>query len=269
MNQIIQFLIVHGYSLILAWIFSEQIGIPIPSAPMLLAAGALAGAGDLDLIITLGIAVTAALSGNLIWYLIGRMRGVPVLNLLCRISLNPGSCIRGAAEMFSHHGTRSLIFAKFIPGLSTIVPPLAGIFRMNLGKFILLDAVGSFLWVGCFAGLGYLFSDQIEFLALYALRLGAFLGVMTIGVLGAYLTWKYVERRRFLRELRMARITPEDLKRKLDAGEGVTIIDVRHSLEVESDPQMIPGALYVPLEQFEFYDPNNIPRDREIVLYCD
>jgi membrane protein DedA with SNARE-associated domain len=268
MNQVIQFLLRHGYTLLFIWVLGGQIGLPIPAAPFLLAAGALAGEGQLNLAIAFALAVMASLLSDILWFQIGRHRGGSVLSLLCRISFNPDSCVRRTLDIFSRHGARSLLVAKFIPGINSVAAPLAGIFHMHLLRFLLFDGLGTCFWAGLFAGLGYLFSDQLEQVADSALRLGTFLLLALVGSLAAYSIWKYAQRRRFLRHLRIARITPEELKSKLDAGEDPMILDVRHSLEFKADPQTIPGALFLPLEQLEKgYPP--MPRDREVILFCN
>lgn len=267
MDESIQFLVRHGYSVLFVWVFAEQIGLPLPAIPFLLAAGALAGAGRLNFAITIGVAVLASLVSDIIWYHIGSRRGSRVLQLLCRISLEPDSCVRRTEEVFARHGAPSLLVAKFIPGLSTAAPPLAGIVRMRMPRFLLFDGLGALLWAGAFAGLGYLFIEQLGHVAASALRLGTWLVVVLVGSLAAYILWKYFQRQRFLRQLRIARISPEELKQKLDAGEDVVIVDLRHSLDFQAEPDTIPGALRLPAEELERRH-HEIPTDRDVVLYC-
>jgi membrane protein DedA with SNARE-associated domain len=267
MNELIQFLLRHGYLLLFAWVLAEQIGLPMPSSPLLLAAGALAGSGRMNF----GLAIAAALAGagiaDSVWYQIGRSRGAKVLNLLCRISLEPDSCVRKTENLFARNGARSLLVAKFVPGLGAAAPPLAGIFGMRYSRFLFYDSAGSLAWAGFFMGLGFVFTHQIGRVARYALRLGTGLSVLAIGSLAGYILWKYFQRQRFIRKLRIARITSDELKRKLDAGENVIVVDLRHSLDFEADPNAIPGALHVPAEEFDRRH-DEIPRDRDIVLYC-
>jgi membrane protein DedA with SNARE-associated domain len=156
MDEVFQFLIRHGYTVLFIWVFAEQIGIPLPSVPILLAAGALAGEEELSFAAALGLAAIASLLSDVLWYHIGRYGGGSVLALLCRISLTPDSCTRRTEEMFSKHGIQSLLVAKFIPGFNTAAPPLAGIFRMPLPRFMLFDGWGvsygqesSWAWVFC------------------------------------------------------------------------------------------------------------------------
>jgi membrane protein DedA with SNARE-associated domain len=266
-NETVGFLVRHGYGVVFASVLVEQLGLPLPAIPVLLAAGALAGSGKLSLSLILTLAVAAALIGDTVWYEIGRRRGARVLGLLCRISLEPDSCVRRTETTFAGHGSKSLLVAKFVPGLSTVAPPLAGVFQMRFPRFLLFDSAGTLLWAGVFIGLGYVFSHQIEGISDRAAALGGWLLVLLAAGLAAFLGWKYFERRRFLHELHVARITPEELRAKLDGGEEVVIVDLRHSLDLDADPVVIPGAQHLLLEEFEQHH-HTIPRDREIVLYC-
>src|SRR5439155_26643510 len=214
MHRTLEFLLHHGYILLLGWIFAQQIGLPVPSMPLLLAAGALAGTGHLNFFASLFYVIFAAVSADSIWYQLGRRKGIRILQLLCKISLEPDSCVRRTEGVFSKQGARSLLLAKFLPGLSTVAPPLAGIFHMRPRRFLLFDAMGSLLWAGSFLGLGYLFSGEIERLAEHLAALGGWLLVLLLGVLGAYIAYKFVARQRFLRDLRISRITADELKKK-------------------------------------------------------
>jgi membrane protein DedA with SNARE-associated domain len=233
----------------------------------LLAAGALAGAGQMNLWLSIALAVLAALLGDVSWYQFGRQRGGRVLNLLCRISLEPDSCVRKTENAFVRHGSRSLLIAKFVPGLNTMAPPLAGIIGMRLWRFLIFDALGALLYIGLFTGLGYVFSNQLEQVAARVASLGFSLLVILAAGLAGYITWKYIQRRRFIRSLRIARITPDELKRKIEAGEEVVVVDLRHSLDFDTESQTIPGAIRLAPDKIE-EGHDQIPRDREIVLFC-
>jgi membrane protein DedA with SNARE-associated domain len=267
MHRTLEFLLQHGYLVLLGWVFAEQVGLPLPAMPLLLAAGALAGTGRLSFFASLLCVMLAALAADSIWYQLGRRKGIRILQLLCKISLEPDSCVRRTEGVFSKQGARSLLLAKFIPGLSTVAPPLAGIFHMRLRRFLISDAVGSLLWAGTFLGLGYVFSGQIERIAEHLASLGSWLLVLILGALAAYIAYKFVARQRFLRELRISRITVDELKKKLDSGEDLVIVDLRHSMDFEADPQTIPGAFRMDSKELE--DKNDrLPRDREVILYC-
>ena len=267
MSETLDFLVRHGYAVVFAWMLLEQLGLPVPAIPVLLAAGALAGLGRLNLWLVLAASIAASLLSDTLWFEIGRRRGVRVLDFLCSVSLEPDSCVRRTEQMFGRYGVRSLVVSKFVPGLGTAAPPLAGIFGMRLPRFLLFDSLGALLYVGFFTGLGRLFSAQLERMAAGALRLGEWLALLLGGALAAYVLGKLWQRRRFLRVLRVARITPEALKQRIDAGEEVVIVDLRHPLDLESAPYLIPGALRLSPDDIERRH-GEIPRDRDIVLYC-
>jgi membrane protein DedA with SNARE-associated domain len=260
-------LVHYGYAVVFGWVFAEQIGLPIPAVPILLAAGAVAGTGRLSVVLVLVMAAVASLVSDSIWYGIGRIGGGRVLGLLCRIALEPDSCVRRTEDTFGRQGARSLLIAKFVPGFSTAAPPLAGIVRMPLPRFVVFTGLGGLIWAGVFVGLGWVFSYQLELVASYAMRLGSGLIALLAAALAAYVAWKYILRQRFLRRIRIARITPEELKAKLDAGEELLVVDVRHRIDFEAEPAIIPGALHMMIEELEARH-HEIPREREIVLYC-
>jgi membrane protein DedA with SNARE-associated domain len=267
MHRTLEFLLHHGYVLLLGWVFAEQVGLPVPSMPLLLAAGALAGAGRLNFFASLFYVVLAAMTADSIWYQLGRRKGIRILQFLCKISLEPDSCVRRTEGLFSKQGARSLVLAKFLPGLGTVAAPLAGIFHMRARRFLLFDAMGTLLWAGTFLGLGFVFSGEIERLAERLASLGGWLLVLLLAVLAAYISYKFIARQRFLRELRISRITADELKQKIDSGEELVIVDLRHSVDFEADPETIPGAFRMDSRELEEKN-DRLPRDREIILYC-
>ena len=267
MAATLQFVVRHGYLLVFAWVFAEQAGLPIPSAPLLLAVGALAGTHRMNLGAAIVFAVLGAVASDSMWYELGRLKGVRVLQLLCRISLEPDSCVRRTQVSFSRNGARVLLAAKFIPGLNAMAAPLSGIIRMGWRKFLLFDAIGTLAWVSAFVVTGYAFSGELERVAARAAYLGEWLVVLVLGGFAGYVLWKFYNRQKFLRKLRIARITPEELKEKIDAGEDVLVVDLRHALDFDANPQTIPGALHVDAAELE-EAADVIPRDREIVLFC-
>ena len=267
MHETLEFLSRHGYAVIFAWVCAEQAGVPVPALPMLLAAGALAGAGRMNPVAAAGLAVWGALLSDSLWFTLGRTRGIRVLKLLCRISLEPDSCVRNTQGVFGKYGARTLLVAKFVPGLGAAAAPLAGVVRMPIWRFLLFDLLGASLWASTYVTIGFVFSGQIESVAIKGGRVGAgFLALLAL-VCAAFIAWKYVRRRRFLAELRQARITPEELRDMMQKGEDVVVVDLRHLLSVEADPELIPGARWI--------DPDNLraqsaalPRGHEVVLYC-
>jgi membrane protein DedA with SNARE-associated domain len=263
-----QVLIQEGYVIIFLGVLGEQLGLPLPAELLLLIAGTVAGRGQLDFTLICLLSTLACLISDMVWYQIGRRKGSSILPFLCRISLNPTSCISQAKSFFSRHGSKSLLVAKFIPGVNTLAPPISGVTLMTLLRFFLLDSLGTVFWVLTFTGLGYLFSSRLEQTTAYLFLAGKLFWVLILTILIAYITWKFVQWKQFLRQMRLSRITPEELKQKIDNAEDFFILDVRKAEEFEAEPQIIPGALYWPLEKIHKHPPN-IPKGLEVVLYCD
>ena len=264
MHQLMEFLLRHGYPLLFAMVLAEQLGAPIPAVPVLLAMGALIGTGKYSFAGALSLSLLASLAADGAWYLIGRQRGSSVLKLLCRISLEPDSCVSSTRYWFKRLGGWALVIAKFVPGLSTVAPPMAGLSRMAWWKFLGADGLGGIVWAGAFLLLGWVFREQLEDVALFAGRLGGWLIVVVGGALALWIGWKYYQRRRFIKSLRVARIRPEVLKQRLNE---VVIIDLRTAEEVASDGAKIPGSLWFDRKELEERH-LEIPRDRDVILYC-
>jgi membrane protein DedA with SNARE-associated domain len=263
----VEFLFRYAELVLFAYVLVDQLGVPVPAVPVLLAAGGLAAAGKLSLPVALGLAIVACLLADLAWFMAGRLRGSRVLGLLCRISLEPDSCVRRTEMIFLRYGVRSLLVAKFIPGFSTIAPPLAGIVGVSIARFTLYSAGGALLWAGAWMGIGYVVGEALGRVAAHINNLGAVVGTVLGVVLAGYVTYKWIQRRRFLNQLRVSRIEPAELKRKLDAGEDLLVIDVRTPLDVQLTPYVIPGAVRLTPEELERRPPD-VARTGEIVVYC-
>jgi rhodanese-related sulfurtransferase len=160
-----------------------------------------------------------------------------------------------------------MLVAKFVPGLTTVMPPLAGVFAVARGRFALYDLAGVLLWAGTWLALGYFFSDTIVLIAARAAALGRMLGLVIVIALAGYIIVKCGRRHRFLRKLRTARVSPEALKRRLDAGEDVTIIDLRTLLDVTATPYAIPGSRWLAANAIDEHEAEFL-RSRDVVLYC-
>ena len=246
---------------------AEQVGIPLPAVPALLVVGALAARGRVSLWLVIGAIAVVALAVDLVWHELGRRRGARVLSGLCRLTLEPDVCVRRTENLFLRHGVRALLVSKFLPGLTTVMPPLAGVFGVSRLRFVRYDLAGVLLWAGLWSGIGYFFSEAIEVVVRRVSALGRTAGVLVAGLLVAYVLLKYLRRWLFLRRLRIARISPEDLKRRLEAGEDIAIIDLRTALDVAAAPYAIPGSRWIPVEALDEHL-SDIPRERELVLYC-
>jgi membrane protein DedA with SNARE-associated domain/rhodanese-related sulfurtransferase len=267
MNDTLEFLVRHGTAVLFGLVFVEQMGMPLPAAPWLLAAGALAAAGKMNWAMALGAATFGSLLADMIWFYFGRFYGSRVLNLVCRISLEPDSCVRRTQDIFTRRGMRGVILAKFIPGLSTLAPPMAGSSGISAPRFLIFDGLGSLLYGGSFILVGALFGRQLEQVLKALAGLGGGALAVVAGLVALYVGYKFWQRRRLLSELRMARITVNELHQKQEAGENPIILDLRSQLELDQDPAVIRGAIHLAVEDVEFRH-HEIPRDRDIILYC-
>jgi membrane protein DedA with SNARE-associated domain len=267
MHEIIQALIKHGYALLFLWVFVERLGIPIPATLPLIATGILIEMEYMHVIPALLLAFISVMLADISWYCVGRYQGNRILTFICRISLEPDACVRKAGSMFAKYGPASLIFTKFIPGLNSVIVPLVGTAHMPHRKFVAFDGIGSLLWVGFFIGLGYVFSREVDLekIVLPNWEEGPVVIVIVI-LLVLFIVAKYLHRQYLIRDLFTHRITPIELKQKMDAGEEIAIVDVRHPFEFDADPFMIPGAVYFPLENLKHF--SAVPSDRETVTYC-
>jgi membrane protein DedA with SNARE-associated domain len=267
MHPLLEILLHHGYLLLAVWVFLEQIGLPLPSLPLLLAAGALSGMGHMNFAMAVLACALPTLVADVVWYELGRRKGLRVVQLLCRISLEPDSCVRRTEGIFESQGARSLLFAKFVPGLNAVTMPLAGIFKMPPRKFVAFDSLGILLWLSVYIGVGYFFTDQIEQIANNAKALGSWVIVILVGGLALYILYKFWTRQKFLHDLRVNRISVDELKQKIDAGEPLSIVDLRHSLDFEADPETIPGAVH--LDSKGLTEKSALLTvNREVIVYC-
>jgi len=266
-NASIEFLRTYGPTLVFLSVLLEQAGLPVPCTPWLIASGALARLGQGTVALPIALASVAASVGHTLWYLAGRRWGSSVLRLVCRVSLEPDSCVQRTENAFTRYGARALIVAPFIPGLTTLAPPLAGMAGMRLRRFLVLDGAGDVLWAATFVGLGWLagepFFQVLEVATAYA---GSTVGFLA-GALAVYLGIKYLQRVRFRSQLRVARLSPGDLKRRLDQGEELVLVDLRHRREIEESRSTLPGALHISPDELDRRHAE-IARGRDVVLFC-
>jgi membrane protein DedA with SNARE-associated domain len=267
MAELIQFVVQHGYVLLFFWVLIEQAGLPIPAAPLLLGVGALAGQHQINFVLAVIVAATGSLVSDTFWYFVGKRKGAVVLSWLCKIALEPDSCVRRTESAFTRMGRTTLLICKFVPGLNTAAPALAATAGTSLTQFVLFAWLGALLWASTFAGLGLMFSKQLDRVAYDVARFGSWTIVLLLASVAGYIAYKFYQRWRFLKDVAGARIAPEELKAKLDSGESVTIIDLRHPLDLLPDPRTLPGALRISPEELERRH-SEVTRGGEIVLFC-
>lgn len=267
MNQALDFLLRHGYLVMFAAVSLEQMGFPVPAVPFLLGLGALSGEGRFSFWISLALAVAASLPGDLIWYELGRKRGYGVLRVLCKVSLESETCVRRTEGAFLRYGAGGLALAKFLPGLSTVAPPMAGMLKMPRWRFLLLDGLGAGLWAFAYLALGYQFRRELERMAGLASSFGSGFLIVLVAGLTVYFGWKWVRQRRFLALLMRERVAPGEVMRRLEAGEHLTLLDLRHDTEVAEAGVTLPGAIFISPAHLR-QQAKDLPPDRDIILFC-
>jgi membrane protein DedA with SNARE-associated domain len=262
-----RWLLQHGYLLLLSGVAAEQLGVPVPAAPLLLAMGALAGLGYFNLLTALALSSLAALAADLVWFQLGRRRGESILGLLCRLSLEPDSCVRLTHQAFDRYGPASLLFCKFVPGLSTVAPPMAGSSGMSLGRFLALDLAGCGLWAGSFLGAGWLFRRQTERALALLTQLGWWFFAALAGPLALWLVWKYLQRRAWFARVQAHRVRPEELQTMLAGTDPPVVIDLRPVRTVRRSGFKIAGAFVLELEKLDIHL-RKLPSGAHLVFYC-
>jgi membrane protein DedA with SNARE-associated domain/rhodanese-related sulfurtransferase len=257
----------YGIALVFANVLLEQIGLPVPAVPTLIVAGALAAQGQASFVAIIGAATIACMIGDGVWYLAGRRYGLGVLRFLCKVSLSPDSCVRQTESQYGKWGSATLVFGKFIPGVSTVAPPLAGAMKTGWARFMLFNTLGIFLWVGVALGIGVAFRTQIASLLGRFEELGTLALQIVAVLLAGFIAFKWWQREQLFRTLRLARITVSDLRKLMDEGRQPVVVDVRSATVREIDGRFIPGALEIDLGDLERRHAE-LPSDREIVFYC-
>jgi membrane protein DedA with SNARE-associated domain/rhodanese-related sulfurtransferase len=226
----------------------------------------------MTLAVALGLAITACLLADMLWYEAGRRWGDQILHFIYGLALDPDDAARRSKETFVRHGLRTLMLAKFVVGLDAATPPLAGLSGTSRLRFMAFDAVGAALWSAVYAGLGYVLGKDLDRAAVYAARLGALSAAVVFAALLTYVGLKLVRWHRFVREFRLARITSEELKAKLDAGERVVVVDLHGCRDDLGGHPSIPGSVCMDPHRLGQHDHRSqrtpIPRNCEIVLYC-
>jgi membrane protein DedA with SNARE-associated domain/rhodanese-related sulfurtransferase len=272
MHSLLGLLEHHTYSLLFLWVLIEQGGVPIPSVPVMLAAGTLSAAHRLHLAYALPVVLLACLISDSAWYFLGRRYGGKVLDLLCRFSLEAVTCVSRTEGHFTRRGAASLLFAKFVPGLSTVAAPIAGQAGIPYSRFLAYDMAGAVIWAGAWLFAGRFFGDLAKRSSEFFSMLGHFGIGLVIAMVLAVLIYRVVKRRQFLVELRGLRLEPAQLMAMIEDAEreGLDrpfIVDLRHPLDVLTEPLVLPGALRVGPDELK-QRKEIIPRDRDIVLYC-
>ena len=259
MARLVQLVVAHGVPLVFINVLLEQIGVPVPAVPTLIVAGALSRENRMSSTHVLAASVFASLIADWIWFALGRRFGYRILRVLCRISLSPDSCVRETEVRFERWGLKSLLIAKFVPGFSTVAPPLAGAAKQSTIAFLIYDGLGAVLWAGSAVAAGRAFHHAIQDVLTALENLGWWAILILVFALTLVVIVKWAERRGFYKQLRMARVSIHELKEMIDRGEAPLIIDARSKSARSRDPRRIPNATTVD---------DTMPGGREIVVYC-
>ena len=266
-HEATRWLMLHGYTLLLAAVLAEQLGAPLPAAPFLLAMGALAGSGHFSLVTALALSTLAAVAADQVWFQIGRRRGESILGLLCRLSMEPDTCVRLTHQAFDRYGQASLVFCKFIPGLSTVAAPLAGSSGISAGRFVMLDLAGAAMWAGTYLGVGWLFRQQLERALEILSRFGMGMFVALAAPIALWIVWKYTQRRLWLRRGKVERVPPEEVMALLAGPTPAVIVDLRPPRTIQQSGFKIAGARVATSEEIEAHV-RTLPSDTRLVFYC-
>jgi membrane protein DedA with SNARE-associated domain/rhodanese-related sulfurtransferase len=266
MSQLIDLIQHYGLAFVFVNVLLLQAGLPVPAYPTLVVTGALAAKSPYTLAGLLATAVVASALGNLGWYLAGRRLGGRVLKTLCRVSLSPDSCVRQTESIFERFGAPSLMFAKFVPGFASVATAMAGVVHISVWRFLVFDAIGAALWSGVAITLGYIFRDAVNQVLTVLTELGRIGIVLLIAAFVTFVIWKYVKRQRFIRQLRMDRLSVDELKSLLSSGQTTTVIDVRSKL-AQSVTGRIPGAITVDATNLRV-ELLAIEPTSEVIVYC-
>src|SRR3954447_18726557 len=215
MDSIATQLAQYGVPLVGLNVLLQQLGLPIPAVPTMMLAGALAVAGRIDFAAAFAISVMASLVADLAWFWAGRRYGYPVLRFLCRVSLSPDTCVRETEGIFERWGFFSVVVSKFVPGFSTVGPPIAGALKMPFGAFSVASLASAALWVGAYMGVGYVFAQQIDVVLRWTTEHAALALSVVVAALASYIGFKAFERYRLGRYVDAARITIDELRQLL------------------------------------------------------
>jgi membrane protein DedA with SNARE-associated domain len=257
----------HGLALVFVNVLVAQLGLPIPAMPMLIVSGALLAEGTIHALPLAAVVIVASLFGDVPWYLAGRRYGYRILRTLCRVSLEPDSCVKQTENIFTRWGPPSLVLAKYIPGFSTVAPPLAGTMHVGLGRFLAYSAAAAALWAALPVAAGFFFRREVELLLARIETMGAGAVAIAASVVIVYVAVKAIQRYMLLRFLRMIRISPAELRGLIERGDRPVIIDARSPLAREAEPRRIRGAIAADLDNLEAVL-DSVPPDREVVVYC-
>jgi membrane protein DedA with SNARE-associated domain/rhodanese-related sulfurtransferase len=272
MTEMVQVLAKYGYWLLFVAVLGRQACLPVPANLLLVAAGALAGLGRLSAFNVVAFSVTAFLVADLAWYKAGQRWGSSTLHFIGGATRGQTARVDRITATFTRHGVKSLLVSKFIVGLDAVAAPMSGVCGISLSRFLIFDALGATLWACAYTALGYIFSDQLDHIAIYSAKIGVLAAWTVVAGMGALVIHRLVRLYRFFCEFRLARITPDQLKSKLVAGENILLLDLQGGEEHCQGLIGIPGSVRIDPRLLGRYKRQyrdvDLAMDCEVVLYC-
>ena len=266
MNNLIMMIQQYGAGFVFLNVLALQAGVPVPAYPTLIVAGAYAAMGGRPLWQLVAVGIAASLVADTGWYLAGRRFGVRILGTLCRVSLSPDSCVSQTESIFQRFGATSMLFAKFVPGFASVATAMAGAMRLRYVVFVLFDAAGAGLWVSVGVSLGYVFRDAINDVMATLSALGQYGLMLIIAAFAVWIAVKWWRRRMFVKQLRMDRVSVDELRTLIDESKVNAIVDVRSPL-MQASTGRIPGARTIDMQKIaESF--KGVPVDGEVIVYC-
>ena len=268
----LQFFVHYAYAILFLWVLVEQLGMPIPSLPVLLTAGTLSATHRLSFTASVFAVLAACFIADSVWYALGRRYGNSVLKLLCRFSFEADTCVTKTEGLFHRRGPLTLLFAKFVPGLGTVAAPIAGQTGMPYSRFVAYDLAGSLAWTLSYLAAGFFFGDIAKRSAPFFAVLGRFAVLIFVLMVLGLIFQRVWKQRKFLSGVRAMRLEPTELLEMIETAKeqdniAPFIVDLRHPLDYLPDPRVLPGAVRVSPKDLTAHQ-KQIPRDRDVILYC-
>ncbi len=269
MSDLLSVMARHGYALTFALLFAEAIGLPFPAAIALVAAGAAAASHTLWVPFVLLAAVVGLLLGDTAQFWLGRYSGWALLGFLCRVSVNPETCILRSAESFYKRGKITLVIAKFIPGVNTMAAPLAGSMKMRFWQFLRLDSAGAFLYSLTYVLVGYVSRDFLAAILRGFHAAGRAMEAVVIAALIVYAIYRAVQFRKYRMYRVVPRVQVQELAARLTSEDPsrVQIVDVRSHGYYDAGAARIKNSIRIEPNNLE-EEIKNLPKDKDIYLYC-
>jgi membrane protein DedA with SNARE-associated domain len=269
MNDVGSLIARHGYTLLAAIVFAEAIGLPVPAALALIAAGAAIGTRTLSAPVVLALSFVAMVAGDILLFFLGKYSGWLLLGFLCRVSMNPETCILRSAESFYKRGKTTLLFAKFVPGINTMAPPLAGSMRMPLATFLRFDCAGAVLYTGVYVLVGFLGHNVVSAITQEVETAGHVVGRVLLVAAMAYVVYRFW----LFRSHKIYRVAPraqvQELIEKLakEEGDAIILADVRSHGYYDPGADRIKGSIRIEPNDLD-REVEKLPKDKDIYLYC-